>query len=427
MLIGIIAIVHVFVSHFAIGGGLYLVLTERKARRENDDSLLRFCKQHSTFFILTVLVFGAVTGAGIWWSIGLVHPTATSALIHIFVWVWAIEWVFFLVELLAAFVYYYGWDKMDPATHMKVGWVYAVNAWLSLLMINGILTFMLTTGKWPETRTVANAFFNPTMPASLIIRTAVCVILAGLYALISASLLTDARLKEKVVRYSAKWVLAGSAVLPFGALWYISQLPDQAREISMGGAPTVTIFAGASVLFSGVVVAATLFGPYLFPRQFHVTFAFMLAGVGLATTGVTEWVREAVRKPYIIRDYMYSNAITLDQYPKLAETGLLANAKWSLVKPEDRSDPLKLGQKVFRVECQSCHTVNGFNGIRFAVKGWDKPFLDTQVRNLNTLKGYMPPFVGTDEERAALVAWLLSLNQEADKVALGANAQEGER
>jgi hypothetical protein len=39
----------------------------------------------------------------------------------------------------------------------------------------------------------------------------------------------------------------------------------------------------------------------------------------------------------------------------------------------------------------------------------------------------MPPFVGTDEERAALVAWLLSLNQEADKVALGANAQEGER
>lgn len=32
LLIAVVAILHVFVSHFAVGGGLFLVVTERKAR-----------------------------------------------------------------------------------------------------------------------------------------------------------------------------------------------------------------------------------------------------------------------------------------------------------------------------------------------------------------------------------------------------------
>ncbi len=427
MLIGIIAIVHVFVSHFAIGGGLYLVLTERKARQENDDALLRFTRQHSTFFILVILVFGAVTGAGIWWTIGLVHPTATSSLIHTFVWVWAIEWVFFLVELLAAFVYYYGWDKMDPATHLKVGWIYVAGAWLSLLMINGILTFMLTSGKWTETHSVFDAWFNPTMLPSLVMRTAVCVALAGLYALITASLLSDARLKDKAVKYSAKWVLAGCAVIPIGGLWYAAMLPAASRELTMGGAPVVSIFTLAGVAFSVMVVGATLFGPYLLPRQFHITSAIVLAVFGLLATGMTEMVREAVRKPYVIGDYMYSNAILKHQIPDITQAGILQSAKWSLITPEERSNPLKVGERVFQLECQSCHTVEGFNGIKFAVNGWNRQFLDTQLQNLNTLKPFMPPFAGTDEERAALVEWLMSLNQQPSPVALATTTTEGGR
>ena len=182
MLIGMIAIVHVFVSHFAIGGGLYLVLAERRARRDNDAAMLQVVKRHSLFFILVILVFGAVTGVGIWWTIALVHPSATSALIHTFVWAWAIEWVFFIVELIAAFIYYYGWDRMDARSHMLVGWVYFWASWLSLVVINGILTFMLTTGKWVETHSVADGYFNPTMWPSMVMRTGVCVALAGIYA-----------------------------------------------------------------------------------------------------------------------------------------------------------------------------------------------------------------------------------------------------
>lgn len=418
MLIGIIAILHVFVSHFAIGAGLFLVLTEQKARRENDEALLAYLKRHSTFFILVVLVFGAVSGVGIWWTIGLVHPTATSALIHIFVWAWAIEWVFFVIELLAALLYYYGWNRLDARTHITIGWIYFAGAWLSLFMINGILTFMLTTGRWPETRSIVDAFFNPTMLPSLVIRTAVTIALAGLYALITASAEPDESLRERVVKYASKWVLVGISVIPFGGIWYISRLPAQAREISMGGAPVVTLFAAASIVFSAFVFVATLVGPFLFPRRFHVTFAFVIVALGLITTGVTEWVREAVRKPYILYNYMYSNAVRTDEVQKVWQQGVLGTAKWALLSEEDKRDPLKMGEKVFRFYCQSCHTVNGVNGIKFAVKGWKKEFLDVQIQNLDQLKGYMPPFLGTDEERRALVEWLYSLNNPPQQAAL---------
>ena len=46
--------------------------------------------------------FGTVSGVGIWFAIGLTHPEATSTLIHNFVFGWAMEWVFFLVELFGA-------------------------------------------------------------------------------------------------------------------------------------------------------------------------------------------------------------------------------------------------------------------------------------------------------------------------------------
>jgi hypothetical protein len=54
--------------------------------------------------------------------------------------------------------------------------------------------------------------------------------------------------------------------------------------------------------------------------------------------------------------------------------------------------------------------VNGYNSIRFAVKGWSWVMIDYQLGHLSALKGFMPPFLGTDAERQALGAWLASLN-----------------
>jgi mono/diheme cytochrome c family protein len=76
------------------------------------------------------------------------------------------------------------------------------------------------------------------------------------------------------------------------------------------------------------------------------------------------------------------------------------------------------GEEVYRVECASCHTVDGYNSIRFAVKGWSWAMIDYQLAHLNSLKGFMPAFVGTEAERQALGAWLASLNPVPTNIAI---------
>ncbi|HSK11292.1 MAG TPA: cytochrome ubiquinol oxidase subunit I, partial [Vicinamibacterales bacterium] len=222
LLIAAVAILHVFISHFAVGGGLFLVLAERKARRERDEGFLGYVKRHSRFFVLLTLVLGAITGVGIWFTIGLVHPQATSSLINTFVWAWAIEWTFFVTEIAAALVYYYGWERLSPRTHMAVGWIYFGAAWLSLVAINGILSFMLTPGGWIQTGSFWAGLLNPTYWSSMFARTFVAIGLAGLYALLTAARLEDRALKARVVRFAGRWIVAMTIALPVSIAWFLA-------------------------------------------------------------------------------------------------------------------------------------------------------------------------------------------------------------
>jgi len=212
VLMAVIAVFHVFVSHFAIGGGLYLVVNEHLARRDGDMARLAFLEKLSKFFAMVTLVAGALTGVGIWFVIGLLAPAATEALIHNYVWGWATEWTFFVVEIAAAMLYFYGWKRLTAKAHLTLGWIYFVAAWLSLAVINGILTFMLTPGRWLVTGDFWQGFFNPTYWPSLVLRTGVCVMLAGLYALLVASRLEAGDFKARTVRQAAGWAVVGLAV-----------------------------------------------------------------------------------------------------------------------------------------------------------------------------------------------------------------------
>ena len=63
--IGIIAIFHVMISQFAVGGGLYLPMAERKAMRMPEgplrDDWLKQLASHSKFFLILTAVFGTVS------------------------------------------------------------------------------------------------------------------------------------------------------------------------------------------------------------------------------------------------------------------------------------------------------------------------------------------------------------------------------
>jgi mono/diheme cytochrome c family protein len=135
-----------------------------------------------------------------------------------------------------------------------------------------------------------------------------------------------------------------------------------------------------------------------------------------------------VRKPYIIYDYMYANSIRLADAGRIREHGVLESAHWVRRHEVDPNDLERAGEEIYRVECASCHTVEGYNSLRFAVKGWSGAMIDYQLAHLNELKGFMPPFVGTEAERKALGAWLTSLNPPPTSVSIepGESAAKGQ-
>jgi len=133
-LIALIAVVHVYVAHFAVGGGLFLVLTELKGYRENSQNILDYTKKHSKFFLLLTMVFGGVTGVGIWFTISVISPGATSSLIHTFVFGFATEWVCFLVKLLLFLSTITSLVKWIKKTILKSGG--------SILHLHGYLYFL---------------------------------------------------------------------------------------------------------------------------------------------------------------------------------------------------------------------------------------------------------------------------------------------
>jgi len=95
---------------------------------------------------------------------------------------------------------------------------------------------------------------------------------------------------------------------------------------------------------------------------------------------------------------------------EIDQAGILKKAKWVSNKEVIPGKELEVGREIFRVECQSCHTILGYNGIAPLVRGWNEEFMDQQLQSLKTLKGFMPRFVGKEAERKALARWLSSLN-----------------
>lgn len=417
LLIAIVAISHVSVSHFAIGGGFYLTLTEWYAVKKKDEGLLQYLKLHSRFFSLLTLVYGAMTGVGIWFTIGLINPAGTSTLIHNFVWIWAIEWIFFFLEVVAAIVYYLTWDRVSQKTHFMVGWVYFLTSFMSLVLINGILTFMLTPGHWIETGNIWDAFFNPTFMPSFFLRISIIFALAGAYALLTGTFIKNPETRKNMIRYSGFWALFGILAAIPNYMFYNSRLPVEPNEVISGSIPTT--FNATMVLFvCGAILIFMVFIPILFPKKFKFPLALIFLLTAWGAFGSSEFIRESIRKPYTIYGYMYGNQILVDEYPVVAEKGgLLKSAIF--VENRDTSDKLAAGEDIFRVGCRSCHALNSYKSLRKTVKGLDEEFVYNVVLRLERLRGKMPPFPGNEEEASALAAYLVSTTDQDYRITTG--------
>ncbi|MBI2424802.1 MAG: cytochrome ubiquinol oxidase subunit I [Candidatus Hydrogenedentes bacterium] len=468
--IGIIAIIHVLISHFAVGGGLYLPMAEHKALREGRSDWMPVLHRHAKFFLVLTGVFGASTGVAIWFAIGLASPEGTSTLIHNFVFGWAIEWCFFCVELSTAAVYYYTWGRIPDKLHLAVGYVYAAFSFLTLVIINGILTFMLTPGEaWlsvagtgMEASKFWHAFFNPTYFPSLGLRTLICVSLAGIWALITASRLDgfeEPELKKSVIQWSSKWLIPAFLFMPVFFFWYLYMIPEAQRgllEIGIGKVGSgvftqVTRAALVTVMSSATIGAVVYFLAYRNPRDFSFGHAVAVLLLALSATASTEQAREMLRKPYVVCRHMFSNGIRLNtDVERFNREGYLAKSIWvfpvereawartdaaipqpgavvpaaqSTMSPEDWQAHMRRGELMMRGQCMACHTTDGYRPLRKLLGGRDRDSVGNILKMLHDYgddspyKKYMPPLVGTPQEIAALTDYLAVLVAPAPKAA----------
>ena len=252
---------------------------------------------------------GAVTGVAIWFIIGLLNPAAVEALIHHFVWAWATEWTFFVIEIAAAIIYLYGWKSMTPKHHMIVGWIYFIAAWGSLFVINGILSFMLTPGDWITTGYVWDGFFNPTFWSSTVLRTGICIMLAGVYTMMAATKMSDAKSKGGLMRYNAAWGLVGLLITLLSMTWFWGSIPAQITAAINETLPATAHYLQATYWWAYTLGAMIIVFGLLIPKKMPFIIGVVIMIDAFIVFGQFEFFRESARKPFAIYGYMYGNGI----------------------------------------------------------------------------------------------------------------------
>ncbi len=425
LLIAGIAIFHTFIAHFSVGSGFLMALAQRRAIRDNDLGMSQALRKYAFGVLLVPYVLGTVTGVGIWFSIALVCPRAVSILIHQFVWFWAIEWVLFLVEGLAIHLYVFHWDRMSPRDHNRLAWIFAACSVGTLLIINGILSFMLTPGQWKPFDAgtlVYKGMLNPGYLPTSLGRILISLALAGAGGVVLASLTRaiDEQARRKLVRISCAMILPIILCLPLGA-WTFSLLTPRSQSFLIGGAPVMLIFlnvglAGMLILFLAAAIS-------YFRRDFSVG---SLGGVtmcllALVVFGSMEFVREGVRKPFIIEGFMYSTGVTvagaeaIDPVANLDRTrrdGILSVTPWAFPEGADLAalSPAQRGQAVYQATCLRCHCIDGYNAIRPLVATWRPETIRGLLDRMDEIKPAMPPFPGNQAEKDSLTEFLIGLN-----------------
>ena len=178
------------------------------------------------------------------------------------------------------------------------------------------------------------------------------------------------------------------------------------------------------------VITVTAWYAYLHRRILQLEVAAILLVLAVATTFSTEFVREGIRKPYIIQPLLYSNGIQPMDVSEWEKQTIQKNSvllvdrlypgtkgektvgKWMLPDKANYHTitNVERGRYIFQSQCSSCHTLYGFNPLVHASRGWsDTEFAKGVLKNLHVSKPFMPPFIGSDRDKLDLASFAVSL------------------
>ena len=431
-IVGLIATIHVLFSHTSVGAAIFFAFLAHYAHRHQRSDLLEFIRRYGVFLLVFSYVLGSITGPGIWYSTTVASPRGISALIHSFVWMWATEWVFFVIEVIGVFMLVYLAQRLDARTHLKVSVIFGLTSYTTMLVIVGILSFMMWPGKadWYETGGVLNAFYGPNTFAQLGMRTAFMFTMTAVVGGIVASRFDDPAFKKDVAAKLA-WLGIGSAIAGAAMFqWYLGTLPEQAAVVLQNRLPAWFPTAILSILAGTVAYfALTLVQPRALVSSGAAVMTVALLVLGLWPEEVA---RESIRKPWVAGQYVYSNQVLgrdvpgmgiHSDIPKIEAHGFL---KTQVFVPEAMrtihdGNRVEAGRLLALTTCSNCHSLSA-TGIRplknyFTASSREAEvaeYLQAALSTGNTL--YMPQIPLNDDEARALAAFIGTLNTPAPAV-----------
>ncbi len=432
MLIAVIAVTHVLINHTLAVGFLPLItMLEyfgfKKKQIDPEyggkwDEMAR--KIMFTGFIITTSL-GAMTGVGIWLAASLVNPASIGSLIRVFYMAWFTEWIVFVLEVVFIMIYYLTWKKSNesPAKklrHIRFGTALSIFSWLTMAIIVAILGFMMDSGSWGADKTFFSGFTNPLYLPQLYFRTPLAMTLGGAVALFLTLFYVkkDNEIRKKAISYISLWILAWTPVTAAGAFAYYVKIPD----MMVGNLPTAVgtiqfsqwyddvlwIIIGAVVL-SFIIALWGFLLPKRLPRIAVIIPIFAL----LTFLGYFERIREFIRKPYVIGEYMYANTYRAEEYSLFKEKGILPYSTFTANDEVREDNKVDAGKDVFMLTCSRCHTITGINSVtdKFTKMAGKKKLSADMIKgyipDMHRVWYFMPEFPGNNAELEALTTYIL--------------------
>ncbi len=423
--VGIIATIHVLFSHTSVGAAIFFAALATIAYSRNKPEYLVYIKKYGLFLLVFSYVLGSITGPGIWYSTTVASPRGISSLIHSFVWKWATEWVFFVIEVVGVYMVVYLVGKVDQRTHLRITWMFGIASYATMLIILGILSFMMWPGKevWFTEGGYLNGFYGSNTFAQLAMRTFFMMSITAVVGSIVLSRFKEDDLRNEISRYMALMGLVSTIAGASLFTWYLTTLPDYAHLVMENRLPDYFAPALLSVVGGMVVYFLAL----LFKPRMITTTVASLATVYLLVFGLwpEEVARESIRKPYVAGQYVYSNQVIArdvpglnihSEIPILEKVGVLKAHPFipNNLREVTPDNVLEVGHVVALSMCSNCHSLSE-TGIRPMVNYFGgntdvkaiKQYLLGALATGNTL--YMPKIPLKDNEAEALAVYLASM------------------
>ena len=403
-----VAILHVFLAQFAVGGGMLLCYFQWLAMTGRSQNARTFLHGYFKVLVLISFVLGALTGVGIWFTSIQVSAATIGEMVFNFHWIWATEWTFFCLEIVAGYCFYRYHSQLSDRTCLTLLTLYAVAAWMSLFWINGILSWQLTPGDWLMTHSVMDGFFNPGFWPSLLFRTIVCMTLSALIGCVVVNVIPNLAREDRqeLINKTAHMMMPMLAMPMLGA-WYLYSMPDDSRGWVLGGSPAMMLFFMISVGASLAIGGYALIGLWFQKLYINGATATLLLLLAFGATAGGEFVREGSRKPYTVRYVLFSNAIRPEEVATLRAHGSVTDDPFPVIHEKRLpNETVMVGAKVFRRQCAVCHTMEGSNAVAHLTESWDADQMRMNIAKLQQTKPFMPPFAGSATELESLVQYI---------------------